>query len=67
MKGLSDDEVRRIIRIRCKKWGAQRALARELNVSPNFINMVLHGKKKASNRLLNHLGLERVEFVRKMP
>jgi len=62
---VSEAEVRRMLKAHCKEMGGQRAVARSLNVSPQFINMVLHGNKPPSGPLLDHFGLERVEYIRR--
>jgi len=39
--------------------GSQRAFAKKLHVSVQFLNMVLHGKKAPAGKVLAYLGLER--------
>lgn len=43
--------------------GGQKAASVKLGCSPQFVNMVLHGKKRVPDMMLNKLGLRRRDVV----
>jgi hypothetical protein len=43
--------------------GGQKAASAKLGCSPQFVNMVLHGKKRAPDTMLSKLGLRRRDMV----
>lgn len=54
------DELKRKI-----KFGVtQTAIAEELEISPSYLNEILHGKKRLSEEVAERMGYERV-FVKK--
>lgn len=59
-KLYTQDEVRRILRLRVSLYGSQTAVAEEVGCKPQFINRVLHGNKAPSGNLLAWLGFEKL-------
>lgn len=58
-------DILETIRARVEKAGSQRALASEIQVSPQYLNDVLNGRKEPGEGILRPMGLERVVTYRK--
>lgn len=56
---MNTDDVRERLRKLSEKAGGQRALARDLGISPSYLNDVILGRKKPGAKILTALGLER--------
>ena len=57
---MTDQEVIQILKWKIGEgYGAQSEVARELEVSPQYLSDVLKGDKPVSDRILKWLGLER--------
>lgn len=59
--GWTADELRAAIRERIERAGSGRALAEELGISASFLSSLLSGRSKPSPRVLEALGLRRVD------
>lgn len=55
---MTEDEVRDLIRQKCTELGGQSAFARTCGVQPQFISMVLTGKRAPSDVILEAVGVE---------
>lgn len=69
MVNMSDvmtlEQVREELRSMLACWGEQKQLALQMGVSPSFLNGILQGRKVPSDKILDHLGLERVVLYRR--
>ena len=54
--------VRLKLRVLADKCGGQSNLALMTGTSPQFVNDVIHGRRKPTDRILKALGLRRVEI-----
>ena len=61
---MTEEEVRMLLRNRCKKAGSQRAYAKQIGVSESDISLILSGKRLTSKRLLEAFGLEKITTYR---
>lgn len=59
---MNNEDIIRLLRKRLEKL-SQSELARELDVSPQFVYDILRGARQPSERVLSYLGLKR-EIVR---
>jgi hypothetical protein len=67
IRGLDDaDSMRALIRAKCPRRGDQGKLARELNVSPQFLSAVLCGKKEPTEKIAAYFGRARVVVYPKL-
>jgi transcriptional regulator with XRE-family HTH domain len=57
---LTENGVRRDIRIRCLTKGSQREVAKLLGISEQYLANVLNGRRGISTALAEKLGYERV-------
>jgi hypothetical protein len=62
---ITRDELIDLIRAEIKKFGSQRALAREWRVAPAYITDLLHGLRDPGPKILEAMGYERVISYRK--
>jgi len=61
---ITEKDIRTIVQHRCEVAGGQAAFARQINMSPQFINFVVNGERVISDRLAKKLGYERkVVFI----
>jgi hypothetical protein len=60
---ITERDVRKRLRAACDEQTAD-TLARTLGVSPEFLSMVQHGKRKPSRKILDYLHLRKVVAVR---
>ena len=56
---MTADEVRTIIKARVGD-GSQREFAKQIRLSPSYVNDVINGLREPSGRLLDALGLRRI-------
>jgi hypothetical protein len=61
---LTEDEVRARLRAAIEQAGGQRKFAEAHGFTPSYVHDVLHGKRGFADRILQALGLERVERYR---
>ena len=57
---MEDIDVHRLIREACKKAGSQVAFAEKIKVSFQFLNAVLCGRRAASKKILDALGVKKI-------
>lgn len=66
MKTFTPAEVIALVRAAITRSGLdQKAFAAKREISPSYLSDILQGYRRAPDRLLAHLGLERVTITRK--
>lgn len=58
--GLAEEQVREAIKIAIHMAGSQKAFAHQADISPQYLNEIVQGRKDISDKLLKWFGLERV-------
>lgn len=64
---MSLEEVRNALRGKVEAAGSMRAHAREIGVSPSYLNDVLNGNRLPGPAVLAHLGLVRLPSKPPLP
>jgi plasmid maintenance system antidote protein VapI len=62
---ITEDEIKGIIEEMVKKWGSQRKVADQLEISAAFLSDILNGNRPVSNQVAQRLGYQRVIKFRK--
>jgi hypothetical protein len=65
---MDDIDIHRLIRDACKKAGSQVAFAEKIKVSFQFLNAVLCGRRTASKKILDAIGVKKIvryQFIKK--
>lgn len=60
------DDIRKKLCHAIELAGSQQALGEQIGVSGPFISMMLSGKKQISDKVLAHLGYERIVIYRRL-
>lgn len=60
---MTDHEMSELLRARCRKRGAQTALAMELGISPAMLTRILTGHRRVGDAALAKLGYRRIELL----
>lgn len=59
MRTITRDEIMKIIRQRLERAGSQRALAKELGISTQYMNDILRNNREPGPLVLRALGIEK--------
>ncbi len=63
---MGEAEVLRLLRAACKEWGAQKNWAEGHDISPQYVNDVLNGRREPGRLILSALGVERIVTYRRV-
>jgi plasmid maintenance system antidote protein VapI len=56
MKTISADEARKILEDMVEVAGSQKAIARELEITPSYLSDILDGRRDISDKIARKLG-----------
>jgi plasmid maintenance system antidote protein VapI len=62
---ITEEEILKIIMQMVDKWGSQRAVADQLEISAAYLNDILRGNRDVSNKVAKRLGYTKIIRFRK--
>jgi DNA-binding transcriptional regulator YdaS (Cro superfamily) len=63
---MKREKLTKMILSQCDKFGSQAAFAREIGISRDYLNLVIHEKRNPPARLLAYLSLKPVVYYEKI-